>query len=180
MSQLTALGLPVVVAMLMASCRSYEFTGDGKLVDHGYWSGSPRFEASLSPPVTLDREQERTYRFRGMPRDVTYLEFLVSPAVTERDVRASNASLDVELREQGGPMVCSLSTSMATVKVTAVGGAAGRAATARSVWDPWCRDLGFDDRAWYESTVRVSVQPGSPSASLALSPHFLGGGWDSP
>jgi len=179
-SQFSAFGLPVVVAMLMASCRSYEFTGDGKLVDHGYWSGSPRFEASLSPPVPLDLQHERTYRFRGMPRDVSYLQFLVSPVATELDVRASSASLAVELRGESGSLVCSFSASMATVKVAAVGGGDGRAATARSVWDPSCRDLKFDDRAWYTLIVRVTVQSDNPKGSLTLVPHFSGGGWDSP
>ena len=176
----SALGALILGAVSLAACSMHQFSGNGTLVDHGYWSRFPRYEVSLKPEITLLADRAYSYRFSGMPRDTLSLTFLITPFTTEPEIRANVATLEVDLRSEAGSSVCSFRTTLAVVRVNQVSGEAGGAVRARALWDRACLDVRFDSKASYELTVNVSGITPSQTAAYRLVPQFSGGGHELP
>jgi len=163
----------LILGTLIGSCRNHNFSGDGHWTDHGVWSWRPRYEIDMEPEVRLDgRTDEYIFRFTGMPRDAMDLTFRVNPIVSSSDVRANSAVLRVDLRDVGGPSLCSFQSEISELKVME------QQERAIKLWSPLCLDLKFDPAKKYELTVRI-VGRSDGSKLLGLVPQLSGGGWDS-
>jgi hypothetical protein len=180
MKQYLTLGPLILGALSLAACSMHQFSGNGTLVDHGYWSLIPRYEASLTPEITLLADRDYSYRFSGMPRDTLSVTFLVTPFTTEPEIRATVATLEVDLRSEAGSPVCSFRTTLAVIRVNQVWGEAGGAVRARALWDSACLDIRFDPKLSYQLGVKVSGITPSATAAYRLVPLFSGGGHELP
>jgi hypothetical protein len=180
MNYTLTLGSMIVGAAFLTACGMHQFSGNGTLVDHGYWSRFPRYEVSLTPAISLTADLSHSYRFSGMPRDPLSLTFLVTPFVTEADIRANVAALDVDLRSEGGSSLCSFRTTLAVIRVNQVRDEAAGAVGARSLWDRACLDIRFNPKLSYQLTVKVSGITPSATAAYRLVPQFSGGGHELP
>jgi hypothetical protein len=180
MNQRITFAALIVGVFSLTACSMHRFSGNGTLVDRGYWSLTPRYKVSLKPEITLRDDGDYSYQFSGMPRESLSLEFLVIPFATEPDIRATVASLEVDLRGEAGKPVCSFRQTLADIKVNQVLNEGVGAVGGRALWDRACLDIRFDPKLSYQLMAKVSGIPPGQTATYRLVPQFSGGGHELP
>ncbi len=166
----------LVGALLVFGCRK-QFSGDGVVVDSGFWS-YPRYSIAFDP-LDPTNGADRTYKFTGTPGAKMTFGFVVVSDSGRADAktlfRSSETdwmSLDVKITKEGGATVASTKAALKDWQFS-------ESPQRIMLWHDKLRDVNFDRRSVYRINIDVSGVAAATNA-LRLRPVLEGGGNETP
>lgn len=149
--------------------RPEELSGDGKIVDLGFWS-YPRYIVSF-PHFVVANSNRTSFRVKGLPRDP--MTFSLESVLPDRSKSFATVGLNgdwifaVRILDDHGQEVYGITAPLSEWKMM-------RSTDASCLWHESLRDLSFSPNSEY--VIEIQVSGSQTSSGVFLEPRLAGGG----